>query len=257
MPWRACLDALSSVVFAAPCRVCGQPLTNASTIPVCNGCLASFARIAEPMCQRCGRPFVAVVTGESATTLCRLCRVDTYAFDRARSFAVYSDALFEAIILMKYEEVKALGRWFSDRLYEIADFPGVPRPEFVVPVPLDAERKRERGYNQVELIARPLSKGLGIRLATDLLVRTKPRPAQLLLSRRERWKSVRGAYATLAERRVDNVCILLVDDVFTTGATLDACSRALKAAGASAVLALTVGRVVPARPAGRFGKTSA
>lgn len=182
--------------------------------------------------------------------------MNTYAFDRARSFAVYSDALFEAIILMKYEEVVALGKWFSDRLCEIADFPGAPRPQLLVPVPLHAERRRERGYNQAELIARPLSKEFGIRLAADLLVRTKPRPPQLLLSRSERWKSVRGAYVTPAGRQVDNVCILLVDDVFTTGATLDACSRALKRAGASAVLALTVGRVVPAWP-GRFGNKSA
>lgn len=183
--------------------------------------------------------------------------MNAYAFDRARSFAIYSDALFEAILLMKYEEVMALGRWFSERLCEIADFPGAPRPELVVPVPLHAERRRERGYNQAELIARPLSRGLGIEMATDLLVRTKPRPAQLLLSRSERWKSVRGAYVTRPGRRVDNVCILLVDDVFTTGATLDACSRTLKEAGASAVLALTVGRVVPAWPAGRFTKMSA
>lgn len=245
------------MVFAAPCRVCGQPLTNASSIPVCCGCLASFARIAEPMCQRCGRPFVSVVTGESATPLCRLCRVDTYAFDRARSFAVYGDALFEAIILMKYEEVAALGRWFSDRLCEIADFPGAPRPQLLVPVPLHPQRRRERGYNQVELIAVPLCKKMGIRLAADLLVRTKPRPAQLLLSRSERWKSVRGAYVTSPGRKVDNLCILLVDDVFTTGATLDAGSRALKKAGASAVLALTVGRVVPAWPAGRFRRMDA
>jgi len=240
------LDALSSVVFAAPCRVCGQVLTHANSVPICADCLASFARITDPLCQRCGRSFTSSVAVQSATPLCRLCRLDTYAFDWARSFAVYSDALFEAIILMKYEEVTALGKWFASRLSEIADFSGTAPPDVIVPVPLHVERRRERGYNQAELIARPLGGHFDVGVDSGLLVRVTPRPPQLLLSRSQRWKSVRGAYATPGGRRVDNLRILLVDDVFTTGATLDSCSRVLKKAGAAAVLALTVGRVVPA-----------
>jgi ComF family protein len=203
-------------------------------------------RISDPMCQLCGRPFASPLAAQAMTPLCHLCRLNTYAFDRARSFAIYSDALFEAIILMKYEEVAALGRWFAERLSEIADFSQMGQPNLIVPVPLHPERRRERGYNQAELIAGPLAKRLGTALDPVLLFRARPRPPQLLLSRSQRWKSVRGAYATPPGRRVDNLCILLVDDVFTTGATLDACSRALKRAGASVVLALTVGRVVPA-----------
>jgi competence protein ComFC len=115
----------------------------------------------------------------------------------------------------------------------------------VVPVPLHTDRKRERGYNQAELIARPLAKRLGIELDTHILRRTQPRPPQLLLSRSERWKSVQGAYAAAAGATVDNRDFLLVDDVMTTGATLDACARALRKAGASRVFGLTVARLVP------------
>ena len=106
-------------------------------------------------------------------------------------------------------------------------------------------RHTERGYNQAELIARPLARRLGLKLGAYLLVRTKPRPAQLILSRSEHWKSVRGAYATRQGVRVDKLRVLLVDDVLTTGATLDACSRVLKKAGAAKVYGLTVARVVP------------
>ena len=113
----------------------------------------------------------------------------------------------------------------------------------VVPVPLHRDRQRERGYNQAELIARPLAKRLGLKLERYLLARTRPRPPQLVLSRTEHWKSVRGAYATREGLQVDNLRVLLVDDVLTTGATLDACARALKKAGAAAVLGLTVARV--------------
>jgi len=176
--------------------------------------------------------------------LCRLCRVSFYAFDRARSFAVYDDSLSEAIVLLKYEEVTRLSGWFADRLAEIvSQAPDDWRADIVVPVPLHLERQRERGYNQAELIARPLAKRLNLRLESRLLIRTKPRPAQLVLSRTEHWKSVRGAYATHKSCRIDNLRVLLVDDVLTTGATLDACARALKKSGASAILGLTVGRV--------------
>jgi ComF family protein len=199
------------------------------------------------MCFCCGRPFASPIAGLSAQPLCRLCRVSFYAFDRARSFAVYNEALSKAIVLLKYEEVVPLGDWFASRLAEIlrraADIDSEWRADVVVPVPLHTDRRRERGYNQAELIARPLAACLKVRLEPRLLIRTRPRPPQLVLSRTAHWKSVRGAYAVTGKARFDNLRILLIDDVLTTGATLDACSRTLKKAGAAAVMCLTVGRV--------------
>lgn len=199
MAFRAVWDAFTSILVPAPCRICGELLTEASAIPICSHCLGSFQRITEPMCQTCGHPFVSPATVQTSVGLCRLCRMKIFAFDRARSFAVYSDALFEAIILMKYEEVTRLGRWFADRLAELADFGSEAwRPDVIVPVPLHPERRRERGYNQAELIAGPLAHRLKVPLKSALLARTKSRPPQLLLSRSQRWTSVRGAYATPA-----------------------------------------------------------
>jgi len=240
------LDAVTSVLFPAPCRICGQMLTQASRIPICSECLASFERIVPPLCECCGRPFASTVSSQAIKPLCRLCRLKFFAFDRARSFAIYHHALLEAIILMKYEEVTRLGHWFAARLAEsVALDPDKWNSDVLVPVPLHPARQRERGYNQAELIARPLAKSLGVRLDARLLKRTKPRPSPLLLSRTERWKSVRGAYATPDGVRVDNLRILLVDDVMTTGSTLDACARALKKAGAASVTGLTAVRLVP------------
>jgi ComF family protein len=238
------LGALASVVFASPCRICGLPLSNASRIPICEVCLNGFEKIEEPMCVCCGRPFPTAVTTHAEQPLCRLCRVGFYGFDRARSFASYDETLSEAILLLKYEELARLGDWFGARLAEVlARSSGDWDIDVVVPVPLHPERRRERGYNQAELIAGPLARSLGVRLDPRLLMRIKPRPAQLILSRTEHWKSVRGAYATRPASQVDNLRVLLVDDVLTTGATLDACARVLKKAGAAAVLGLTVGRV--------------
>lgn len=236
--------ALASVVFASPCRICGESLTNASRIPICEKCLNGFEKIEEPMCAWCGRPFLAAGAGRVEQPLCRLCRVSFYGFDRARSFAIYDQALTEAVLLLKYQELTRLGDWFAERLAELVSRAQEDwHSDVVVPVPLHADRRRERGYNQAELIARPLAERLGIRFSSRVLVRTKPRPQQLVLSRTEHWRSVRGAYAIGPTVKVDNLRILLVDDVLTTGATLDACARAMKKAGAAVVLGLTVGRV--------------
>ena len=266
---RSAFDALASglasVLAPASCRLCDKPLLNASRIPICPECLASFVPIGEPMCQCCGRPFPAIVAEHAAASvlLCRLCRENTFAFERARSFGVYDTALHNAILLLKYEEVTRLGHWFAERLAEVAARePELFQADVVVPVPLHPARQRERGYNQAELIARPLAKRLGIKQGSYLLMRTKPRPARLVLSRKEHWESVRGAYATRNRVRVDKLRVLLIDDVMTTGATLDACSRALKSAGAASVVGLTVARVTsglgpmpaPAAPPGQTAR---
>ncbi|HXU21625.1 MAG TPA: ComF family protein [Verrucomicrobiae bacterium] len=241
---KGALGALASVVFASPCRICGEALTNASRIPICEKCLDGFEKIVEPMCAGCGRPFATAGAGAVGSPLCRLCRVGFYGFDRARSFAIYDEALAEAVLLLKYQELARLGDWFAERLAGVVSrMPAEWRADLVVPIPLHADRRRERGYNQAELIARPLADRLGIPFNSRILVRTKPRPAQLVLSRTEHWKSVRGAYAIRPAANVDNVRVLLVDDVLTTGATLDAGARVLKKAGAATVLGLTVGRV--------------
>ena len=243
---RDAFDAISAVVFAAPCRVCQEPLLKLSRIPICDKCLASIPLIRDPVCQICGRPFVFESSLPGAPPLCRLCRADFFSFQRARSYAAYSDVAVSAIQLLKYEEVTRLAEYFGAKLAEIALHDKEAfSADVVVPVPLHADRRRERGYNQAELIARPVARLLGLELGSYLLVRKVPRPPLLLLTRAERWKSVRGAYAIREGIRVDNLRVLLVDDVMTTGATLDACARALKNAGAAAVLALTVARAVP------------
>jgi competence protein ComFC len=240
------LDALASIAFPAPCRICEATLLTASRIPVCATCLDSLKPLAGAGCQKCGRPFVSGVAADAAQPLCYLCRRDVYHFDCARSFAAYNDAMVRAIVLLKYQEVKPLGAWFAARLAEmVSRDPDLLAADVVVPVPLHASRLRERGYNQAELIARPLARRLGLPLRPVLLVRTKPRPEKLKLTRQERWRTVRGAYAMRSAAKIDKLRVLLVDDVFTTGATLDSCARVLRNAGASRVTALTVARVAP------------
>jgi competence protein ComFC len=239
--------ALASVLLPAPCRICAQILDTGNHIPFCQACLSLLSQpLPEPLCTRCGRPIVpSAVAGSASLPLCHLCRLSVYDFDLVRSFGAYTTEMARAILLLTYAEVTPIGPWAAGHLAQmVAREPAPFLADVVVPVPLHPSRLRDRGYNQAELIARPLAQRLGIPFRSYLLVRTRPRPDKLRLTRRERWETVRGAYATQQGARVDKLRVILVDDVFTTGATLDACSRALRAGGAVQVVGLTVARAI-------------
>ncbi len=242
-------DALVSVFFPAGCRLCERLLLRASTVPICKECLGSFPALGGAGCERCGQPLAkwslsgAGEAGSAEGLLCPECQTRTYGFDRARSYVLYKGAIVPAIMLLKFERVEPLGGWFAERLVEVARREGISG-DVVVPVPLHRQRERERGYNQADLIAKPLARKLGLPYRAVLLTRTKPRPDKHILSLEERWDSVRGAFATRPGSKVDNLRVLLVDDVMTTGATLDACAKALRGAGAKSVIGLTVARAV-------------
>lgn len=245
---RGVREALASLVFPAPCRICAGMLDTGNRVPFCHGCVVALTKpLPKPLCGRCGRPIVSnAVTGGVSSPQCHLCRRGSYDFDFVRSFGAYTPSMARAVLMLKYGEVTPLGLWFADLLVRlvnenVAGFSA----DVVVPVPLHPSRLRERGYNQAELIARPLAHLLGIPFQSYLLVRTRPRPDKIKLTRRERWETVRGAYAMHPAAEVDKLRVLLVDDVLTTGATLDACSRALRGAGAVRVAGLTVARALP------------
>jgi ComF family protein len=247
-------DALVSVFFPGGCRLCERMLTRASRLPICEECLGAFPALPTRVCAICGSPALAATTlPHGAATLdappatdrrtCLDCEERTYHFECARSYAAYRGAIMRAIVLLKFERIEPLAAHFGDRLASVARRDALTA-DIVVPVPLHRTRERERGFNQAELIAREVAKRLKLRLKPILLKRTKARPDKHLLSNEERWRIVRGAFATRPGSQVDNKRVLLVDDVMTTGATLDACAGALLQAGAKSVVGLTVARTV-------------
>lgn len=244
---REATGGLVALCFPDECRVCARALEAPARIPICSRCLDSFRIITAPYCGLCGRPVVTGASVGTAGTMCALCRRGVYGFDLARSYAAYDDALLRTITLLKHEAIRPLANWLGARLAEVAGAdPAASRASLVAPVPLHPQREWERGFNQAELLARAVAVRMGLPLEKRGLERRKPRPPKLKLSRHERWHSARGAYAAVSGTQFDNQRVLLVDDVFTTGATLDACARALREAGAAHVTALTVARVVDA-----------
>jgi len=245
--------ALTCVFFPAGCRICDQLLTGAGRLPVCDNCLASFQKIPPGNCATCGLPGTFDPEFPKEMSFCPDCQQHRFGFQFARSYGSYEGSLARAILLLKHEQVEPLGAWFAHQLAELVrDNAERFAADVVVPVPLHRQRTRERGFNQVDIFGRPLAKHLRLPYRPVLLMRSRPRPEKHLLHSEERWEAVRGAFALREGGQVDNLRILLLDDVMTTGATLDACSRALREAGAKSVLGLTIARA--GRPLNSFAE---
>jgi ComF family protein len=204
--------------------------------------------IRPPICPRCGWPLDGQVLDGSwrsgqRVSGCNRCRSASFQTDHLRAYAFYGGPLREAIAALKYKDLRALatplGQLMADGWTALSNQQA--GFDVVVPMPLHRSRQRERGYNQASLLARELGTHLGWPVVEDALVRIRATVPQVGLDAEARRANVRGAFqctnTDLAGR-----CVLLVDDVCTTGATLEAASFALREGGASSIVAYTLAR---------------
>ena len=227
--------------FALPPRCPGCGAITAEPHRFCLHCWRSLAFLGEPCCARCGLPFAFPSSDEAS---CGRCLADPPPFDRLRAAVAYGDVSREVALKLKYSGRPGLAETLAHfMLRHVA-----PREEgaLLVPVPLHRWRIWKRGYNQAALIASALSRRTGLAVDLDLLGRVRATPPLRGLGRRERTLAVRGAFKVHgpARERLAGRAILLVDDVYTSGATAAACARALKRAGAESVDVLCWARVV-------------
>lgn len=194
----------------------------------------------EPRCPRCGLPYAK----GSAAHLCGPCLREEYPFSRHLSYGLYEGPLREAIHRFKYGRDLTLEGPLGELALAALKEMGPPHPHLLVPIPLTKGRLKERGFNQSLLIARHLSRRTGIPLL-PLLVKVRETPSQTSLGPRDRRNNLKGAFALRDPFPLDGKRVLLVDDVFTTGATLSEAARTLLRAGASEVMALTLARSLP------------
>src|SRR5258706_9181014 len=236
---RAVLDLL----FPPLCMSCKTRLFEPHAL--CATCWRAMSFIDGPLCVRCGMPFDIDPGGE---TICGSCHAKAPDFDRARSLFRYDDASKRLILGFKHgdrlDQAPAFARWL-----ERTGRPLLAEADLIVPVPLHRGRLWKRRYNQAAILAKGLSR-LSSRPHDPLLLhRSRATPSQgEMPSAKARRRNVQRAFAVPVAKaaRLNGQNILLVDDLFTTGATLNACARALKRAGAARVDALTLARVVRA-----------
>ena len=235
--WRHALDAL----FPPRCGGCGE----FSHAVFCERCAPELRAISEPCCASCGRVFDPLAFGDA---ICALCREHAPAFEKARACWNFEGPARRAIHRFKYNRRYALAPRLADYMLETPAARALLfewQPDYLVPVALHASRARARGFNQSALLARELGLICDVP-ALELLQRTRRTPPQVGLDLKARRRNVRAAFRVdenlWNSSNLKGARILLIDDVFTTGATLNECARILNQSGAGAVAALTVAR---------------
>lgn len=228
--WTGLLD----LVYPPKCLVCGEIQRKY----LCEQCLEQIVFIEPPVCGRCGAP-----TPEGR---CAECAGIEFSFDSARAVGVYDGVLKEAIHALKYSGHRVLAPVLGALLVEHLRSRGgfVSRIGPVVPVPIHPSRVRQRGFNQSELLAAEIGRAFGLPVASDALERTRRTRPQVDLPIDQRSENVRGAFRAARQDVISGRSLLLIDDVFTTGSTVNSAAQALRDAGAREVHILTLARSV-------------
>ncbi len=230
------LDSIADILFPPLCPVCRFDVEKRG---ICEDCLSRFRKIEGPSCTRCGKPF-AEPDGDDHP--CGSCIIKEPPFHRAESLYHYEGVLAEAVRRMKYSKKSHIAIFLGDLM---ASHPMVSSGyDIVVPVPLHIRRLRERGFNQSQLLAERIGKKHLIDVDPLIMKRSRPTAPQAGMNSKERMLNVKGAFTLRDGAEVRGGRILLVDDVYTTGATVCECCRVLKKGGAERVDVLTLARVV-------------
>jgi ComF family protein len=256
---RAVVDDLVTTIFPSDCRVCGEPLLRADLSPVCDECIDRVQEQSMTLCVRCGEAldmegvrFAGQFPVEGL--LCSPCRMAPPEFERAVAHALYRDEMREMVHLLKYERMREVARPLGKMLARTIETleAEAGKELLVVAVPLFRSKEWERGYNQAVLISdaalvelKKSRPGWRLQAAHGVIRRVKDTRSQFELTPKGRRRNLQGAFAIADGSILAGREVLLIDDIYTTGATARACSRVLRQAGASKVWVATVSRAQP------------
>ena len=236
-PW---LDAGLGFVYPEVCQICSLEPATPSAGFVGARCWQKVRFIRPPFCERCGLPYAGAIT---TAFECGNCQALEFRFRHARSAVSANEFMLDIIHRYKYQ--RAL--WFEPFLADLLGREAAPvlareQCALIVPVPLHSAKRREREFNQAERLAQCLSRATGIPMNTKLLRRVEPTRTQTVLTREQRAANVRNAFGPHPGAKLAGERVVVLDDVFTTGATTSECARVLRSLGASDVCVWTVAR---------------
>ena len=236
-------DKLLSWIYPMDCAGCQGPASDRLLPSFCRPCWTTIRPIENSLCPCCGRPFDSpLALAHSPGHLCGPCRESPPAFDQALSPYRYEGLLEQAIHLYKYRKHPSLAGPLTELMLVWRD--RIPPCDLVLAVPLHPKRLRMREFNQALLLADRVAKRLALPLSLDHLVRVRATLPQTELDRTERAGNVRRAFAVQRKPELVDRRVLLVDDVMTTGATVNECAKELRRAGVKSVVVLTLARRV-------------
>ncbi len=242
--FNVCYDSLLSLIYPHACAVCGGSVESRNLGVACEKCWQSTELFSDSqvLCWKCGLPSLGLITPDKPEQVsCRRCDVE--AFTSARACGAYEGALQASVLALKHEP-HVCQRLFENLLETVRAFP-LNQATVIMPVPLHAEREKARGFNQATIISRELSRALSLPLSDANLVRTKHvRVQRAGMDAKGRRDTVADAFQVVCPALIEGERVLLVDDVFTTGATVSACAEVLKGAGAADVFVFTIARAV-------------
>lgn len=235
------LQKLLHFLIPYPCPCCKKFLGE-NERGICSSCLSAIRWIEPPFCSVCGVPFISSRAGNH---FCGPCTLRKRSFHMARALGYYEGTLRLAIHQWKYQQKTSLTSFFGEILgkgfYRYWDPSSI---DLLVPVPLHPKRLRERGFNQSLLLVKALSDRTGIPYQKRLLRKIHPTPPLMELRAGEREKVIKGSFRVMKKREIEGKYILLVDDVYTTGATVNECAKALLAGGAARVDVFTLAHAI-------------
>ena len=226
------LKLLIDLIYPPRCPVCGQPA--AFGLKICPECRRQLPLIESKRCRKCGKPV------EDFEVLCPDCAKEDHFYDRGLGIYIYDETMKRAISELKYKGRREYGEVFGDLLYENARSELMDwKPDCLIPIPLHRARVRERGYNQAQIIAEALSEKCGIPTRADILIRTMETGRMKELSAKDRMNNMTSAFEAVGDRKGIR-SVVLIDDIYTTGATIDAASVVLRRAGIDEIYFLAV-----------------
>lgn len=236
-PCRTVLKSISDLLFPPLCLVCSSPPQPHSSLLFCAECENKVELLKSPLCICCGRMFPKSTGGDH---LCGKCLAGKWYFEMARGLVLYEKPISEVIHRFKYQGQTVSLKTFRNIFLEISasEF---HNPDLIIPVPLHPKKLRQRGFNQSVILARALFDNKLV--DHSILERVRNTAPQTGLNGKERRRNLKNAFQITDKKSVNNKKIVLVDDVFTTGTTVNECARILKRAGAKKVMVLTLARV--------------
>ncbi len=232
-------QGLFDLLYPHNCLLCRKHLSaDHKGEALCGDCQKTIIPNFPPFCQKCSRHLTVV----NAENLCPDCRHTERHFDRAWAAALYNEPMQELIHRFKYQNKTGLRKFFAGLMHSFIDTYNINIHSYdiLVTVPLHPTRLRERGYNQTEFLAEGLSKESNLTITSKNLCRVRHTKNQALLGKKERWTNIHGAFKINDPSKVLKKSVLVVDDLFTTGATAGEAARLLKEAGAVKVDVLTL-----------------